>query len=69
MENTEITDKDSNNTVSPVQTENSAAPADNESEAAEAAAQATLDDVKKAMKIDYFNDLDLIREQAARFNM
>ncbi len=38
MENTEITDKDSNNTVSPVQTENSAAPADNESEAAEAAA-------------------------------
>ncbi|WP_406545943.1 RNA chaperone ProQ [Succinimonas sp.] len=38
MENTEITDKDTNNTVSPVQTENSAAPADNEFEAAEAAA-------------------------------
>ena len=37
MENTEITDKDSNNTVSPVQTENSAAPADQESEAGEAA--------------------------------
>ena len=37
--------------------------------AAEEVAAATLDDVKKAMKIDYFNDLDLIREQAARFNM
>ena len=37
------------------------------SEAAEAAAQATLDEVKKAMKIDYFNDKALIEEQAKRF--
>jgi len=37
------------------------------SEAAEAAAQATLDEVKKAMKIDYFNDKALIEEQSKRF--
>lgn len=39
------------------------------SEAAEAAAQATLDDVKKAMRIDYFNDKALIEEQARRFTL
>ena len=38
------------------------------SEAAEEVAAATLDDVKKAMKIDYFNDKALIEEQAKRFN-
>ena len=37
------------------------------SEVAEAAAQATLDEVKKAMQIDYFNDSALIAEQARRF--
>ena len=37
------------------------------SEEAEAAAQATLDEVKKAMRIDYFNDKALIDEQAQRF--
>ena len=37
------------------------------SEAAEAAAQATLDEVKAAMRIDYFNDQNLIQEQARRF--
>lgn len=39
------------------------------SEAAEAAAQATLDDVKRAMRIDYFNDKSLIEEQARRFGV
>ncbi len=38
------------------------------SEEAEAAAAATLDEVKKSMKIDYFNDKALIEEQARRFN-
>ena len=38
------------------------------SEAAEEVAAATLDEVKKAMKIDYFNDKALIEEQAKRFN-
>lgn len=38
------------------------------SEDAEAVAAATLDEVKKAMRIDYFNDKDLIAEQARRFN-
>ena len=37
------------------------------SEDAEAAAQATLDEVKEAMKIDYFNDRALIEEQSRRF--
>ena len=36
-------------------------------EQARAAAAATLEDVRKAMKIDYFNDADLIREQAAKY--
>ena len=36
-------------------------------EQARAAAAATLADVRKAMKIDYFNDTDLIREQAAKY--
>ena len=36
-------------------------------EQARAAAGATLADVRKAMKIDYFNDTDLIREQAAKY--
>ena len=30
-------------------------------------AACTLDDVRKAMKIDYFDDMDLINEQARRF--
>ena len=38
------------------------------SEDAEAVAAATLDEVKKAMRIDYFNDKALIEEQAKRFN-
>ena len=36
-------------------------------EQARAAAAATPADVRKAMKIDYFNDTDLIREQAAKY--
>ena len=36
-------------------------------EAREAAAE-TLSDVKKAMKINYFDDADLILEQAKRFS-
>jgi len=39
------------------------------SEAAEAAAQATLDEVKKAMRINYFSDKALIEEQAKRFSL
>ena len=39
------------------------------SEVAEAAAQATLDEVKKSMQIDYFNDSTLIAEQAKRFSI
>lgn len=39
------------------------------SEAAEAAAQATLDEVKRSMRIDYFNDSALIEEQARRFSL
>ena len=27
----------------------------------------TMDEVRKAMRIDYFNDLDLIRQQSERF--
>lgn len=38
------------------------------SEAAEAAAQATLDEVKNAMRINYFSDKALIEEQARRFS-
>ncbi|HBH09789.1 MAG TPA: tryptophan--tRNA ligase, partial [Rikenellaceae bacterium] len=38
------------------------------SDDARAAAAATLDEVKKAMKIDYFDDKELIAEQAKRFN-
>ena len=37
------------------------------SEAAEEAAQATLDEVKNAMRINYFSDKALIEEQARRF--
>lgn len=37
-------------------------------EKAEEVAARTLDEVKKAMRIDYFNDADLIAEQAKRFN-
>ena len=37
------------------------------SEAAEAVAQATLDEVKNAMRINYFSDKALIEEQARRF--
>ena len=39
------------------------------SEVAEVAAQATLDEVKKSMQIDYFNDSALIAEQAKRFSI
>ena len=39
------------------------------SEAAEAAAQATLDEVKNAMRINYFSDKALIEEQAKRFSL
>lgn len=38
------------------------------SEAAEQAAAETLSEVKRAMKIDYFEDKDLIAEQAKRFS-
>ena len=38
------------------------------SEAAEEAAQATLDEVKNAMRINYFSDKALIEEQARRFS-
>lgn len=38
------------------------------SEKAEAVAAKTLDDVKKSMKINYFDDMDLINEQIARFS-
>ncbi len=38
------------------------------SEAAQAAAAKTLDEVKRAMKIDYFEDKDLIEEQSRRFS-
>ena len=27
----------------------------------------TMDEVRKAMRIDYFNDLDLIRQQSERY--
>jgi len=36
-------------------------------EVARAAAADTLSDVKKAMKINYFDDKELIEEQARRF--
>ena len=36
--------------------------------AAREVAAATMDDVKKAMKIDYFEDRELIEEQARRFS-
>ncbi len=36
-------------------------------EAARATAAATLDDVRKAMKINYFDDVELIAEQVKRF--
>ena len=35
-------------------------------QARETAAQ-TMDEVRHAMRIDYFNDLDLIRQQSERF--
>lgn len=38
------------------------------SEHARAVAEQTLQEVRSAMKINYFDDLDLIKEQAARFN-
>ena len=38
------------------------------SEKAEEAAAATLSDVKKAMKIDYFNDSELIKAQSDKYN-
>ena len=34
--------------------------------ARETAAQ-TMDEVRKAMRIDYFNDLDLIRQQSEKY--
>jgi len=37
------------------------------SEAAREVAADTLADVRRAMKINYFDDADLIAEQAARF--
>ena len=37
------------------------------SESAREAASQTLDEVRRAMKINYFDDLDLIRKQAERF--
>ena len=37
------------------------------SEAARAAAAQTLSEVKSAMRINYFEDVELIREQAARY--
>ena len=37
-------------------------------EAARSVAAETLDDVRRAMKINYFDDADLIAEQAKRFN-
>ncbi len=37
-------------------------------ESARETASATLDEVRKAMKINYFDDLELIAEQAKRFN-
>ena len=36
-------------------------------EAARETASATLDEVRKAMKINYFDDAELIAEQAKRF--
>ena len=36
-------------------------------ETARATATATLDEVRKAMKINYFDDVELIAEQAKRF--
>lgn len=36
-------------------------------EKARETAAATLDDVRRAMKINYFDDVDLIAEQAKRF--
>ena len=36
-------------------------------EKARETAAATLDDVRRAMKINYFDDADLIAEQAKRF--
>ena len=36
-------------------------------EAARETAAQTMDEVRKAMRIDYFNDADLIREQAEKF--
>ena len=38
------------------------------SEKAEAVAAQTLQDVKAAMKINYFDDMDLIREQSEKFS-
>ena len=38
------------------------------SEKAEAVAAETLKDVKAAMKINYFDDMDLIREQSEKFS-
>jgi tryptophanyl-tRNA synthetase len=37
------------------------------SEVARAAAAQTMDEVRKAMQIDYFNDVDLIKQQTEKF--
>ena len=37
------------------------------SETARAAAAQTMDEVRKAMQIDYFNDVDLIKQQTEKF--
>ena len=39
----------------------------NGSEVARAAAAQTMDEVRKAMQIDYFNDVDLIKQQTEKF--
>lgn len=36
-------------------------------EAARETAAQTMDEVRKAMQIDYFNDVELIKQQAERF--
>jgi tryptophanyl-tRNA synthetase len=37
------------------------------SETARAAAAQTMDEVRKAMQIDYFNDADLIKQQTEKY--
>ena len=39
----------------------------NGTEAARETAAQTMDEVRKAMQIDYFNDVELIKQQAERF--